>query len=253
MPKLTIIVPVYNEREVIEDFIVRLNEFVRKNDALCECIVVDDNSDDGTKDLLKMCKAKVIFHEVNLGYGAALKTGIRKASGDIICTIDADGTHFPEDICKLMRFADDYSMVVGARLEAFRSFPFHQRIAKSFICSTLSRIFRQEVLDINSGLRLIRKSDLEKYLPVLCDGFSFSSSVTLAMLLEGKKIKYVPIMVSQGATKTKIEVISYTMNLLKSFWRVIRYCERKNTAGAGSKNRSLPGSCSGRSPGLGGK
>lgn len=166
---------------------------------------------------------KVIRHENNKGYGAALKTGIKNASGDIIITIDADNTYFPRDIQRLVQFGDRYDMVVGARvIDAGRHFSFHQKLAKGFICLLLRMIFKQEILDVNSGLRLMRKSVVEKYLPILPDSFSFTASITLAMLLDNHKIKYVPIGYSKRIGKSKVKIFSYTLNFIKSYWRIMR-------------------------------
>lgn len=222
MDKISIVVPVHNECYVIKDFINKLKKAIQKINILSECIVVDDGSNDGTADILKMSGIRVLTHSKCLGYGAALKTGIDNANSDIICIIDADNTYAPDDIQELVKFIDKYDMVVGARIKnSARVFPFYQRIAKSFICSLLNIIFRQKILDINSGLRMIKKSIVEKYCFLLPNSFSFTASITLVMLLGNYRIKYVPINYFKRVGRPKVKLFKYTINFIKSYWRII--------------------------------
>ena len=226
MHKLSLVVPVYNERGAIKAFIADLQGIMQKINVLSEVIAVDDCSDDGTADILKTSDMKVLTHSEHLGYGAAIKTGIDKSDGDIICIIDADNTYKPDDIRELIKYIELYDMVVGARIKT-RLFPFYQRIAKGLVCLLLSAIFRQNIPDINSGLRIIKKEIVEKYHPVLPNGFSFTASITLAMLLGGYRIKYVPVNYFRRVGKSKIDLLKYTINFIKNYWRIMYYCKFK--------------------------
>lgn len=216
--RLSIIVPVYNEELAIGQVILGLLE--QCEDA--EIIVVNDGSFDATCDRLKKFNIKVITHRDNKGYGAAIKIGIGRASRQVICIMDGDNTYHPLDIKKLTEFINEFDMIVGARANsAMVKMPFHQRIAKRSVCLLLNLIFKQKIFDINSGLRLFKKDTVEKYLSILPDGFSFTASITLAMLLHKQKIKYVPINYSERIGKTKVKIFNYTMNFIKSYWRII--------------------------------
>ena len=216
--QLSIIIPVYNEDLTIRQVVSELLEKYRDS----EIIVVDDGSDDETRYKLERLNVKVIRHQNTKGYGAALKTGIRNATKDVVITIDGDGEHSAGYIDLLIKDINLFDMIVGARVaNAVQNFPFYQNLAKGFICLFLSLIFKQKILDINSGLRLMKKDIVEKYLSILSDGFSFTASITLAMLLDNYKIKYVPIGYHKRAGKSKIKIFNYTINFIRSYWRVI--------------------------------
>lgn len=240
MKKLSIVVPVYNEQDRIEEFVIKLKEAVRKLPLPAEYIIVDDRSDDNTRAILRKCGIRFYSHSTNLGYGAAIKTGIRKALGDAICIIDGDNTYVPGDIARLMSYAGECDMVVGARVGAAgRCFPFHQKLGKAFVCSILKRAFGREVPDINSGLRIMRRDAIERYLAVLSDRFSFTASSTLAMLLDGRRIKYVPISYHGRRNGSKVKAASYTVGFIKSYCRVLYNArvKRKERARCGAVNR----------------
>lgn len=225
-PKISLIIPVYNEKEGIKKFIGRLNFIIHNSDF--ECIIVDDGSDDGTSQELEKLKningvnsfnsIKVITHKLNKGYGASLKTGIRNSKGKVVCIIDGDGSYVLEDILKLIPYLENNDMVVGAR--PYKLFPVHQKIAKYLVSKLLSFIFSQNVGDINSGLRVMKKSSIISYFPLLSERFSFTAGSTLTMLIDKKKIIYVPIKYNKRVGKTKVRKVSYTWNFIKSYIRI---------------------------------
>lgn len=223
--QLSIIIPVYNEELVVEKVVSEVLKYCRDS----EIIVIDDGSTDNTTNIIKeFNNIKIIRHKENKGYGATLKTGIETATKDIIVIIDGDGSYFAKDIGLLIPNIEKFDMIVGARIkEVAREFPLYQKITKGFICSLLGAIFKQRILDINSGLRLIKRHIVEKYLSVLPDGFSFTSSITLAMLLDNRKIKYVPISYSNRTGESKVKLFNYTLNFIASYGRII-YCYIKN-------------------------
>jgi len=224
MRKISIIVPTYNEKSTIETFIITLKKILKESYLTSELIVIDDHSDDGTTDILKKLKLNLIIHDSNKGYGAALKTGVLNASYDSICIIDADNEFPPPEIIKLLPYCNKYAMVVGCRVgKSTKSFPIHQKFAKFFICLLLGIIFKQKIYDINSGLRLIKKDLIKKYLPILCNGFSFTSGITLAMLIDKQKIKYVPVNYNRRFGKSKIKTLNYTLNFIKNYFQIIWY------------------------------
>jgi len=227
MSSVSIVVPVYNEKEIIEVFVRRLEEALKRYPQLQECIFVDDHSTDGTVEILerlaKRYDFRFLYHTKNRGYGASLKTGIRAAQNNTICIIDSDNTYDPLDILKLIPFAGDYDMVVGSRNHFFHLFPLRQKIAKPLICALFSAAFRQKIDDINSGLRMMKKDVLKRYLPYLSESYSFTAGITLAMLLDRQKLKYVPVSYAERAGKTKVRLWNYSLVFMKSCLRVIRH------------------------------
>ncbi len=186
--QVTIIVPAYNEAGAIDAVVSGL--LARVPEA--ELIVVDDGSDDQTAKLAAESGARVVSHEQRHGYGASLMTGIEAASRDHVLFCDGDGQHTAEDVERLIGEADGYDMVVGARgrdSHQLRS----RRPGKWVLTVFAAYLAGQHVPDLNSGLRLFRKDVLKRYLHLMPEGFSFSTTSTFAMLKTRRRIKYVPI------------------------------------------------------------
>jgi glycosyltransferase involved in cell wall biosynthesis len=185
--KVTIIIPAYNEEQGLKGTLGKLIP-ISKNKGW-EVIVIDDGSTDYTADVAVRHGAKLISHPYNKGYGASLKTGIRNAEGGIIVIMDSDGQHDAADIEKLLEHLDQYDMVVGARDKnvAVRA---PGKILLSMVANYLSGI---KIPDLNSGFRAFRKDTIKSFLHFCPNGFSFSTTITLAYLREGFNVKYLPI------------------------------------------------------------
>ena len=222
---ISVIIPVYNDRDSIIPTRKKLEETLKNIPWKHEIIFVDDGSTDGAKELLSLHKINSISHDVNKGYGAAIKTGAEKCASDYFCIIDCDLTYPPEEIPRLLEYINDYDMVVGARVSI--EAPRLHRFGKWFVCGLLKKIFRQEVPDINSGLRIFRTKTFREYMPALCDRFSLTASITLGFLLAGRPIKYVPIKYNKRAGQSKVRNLSYIWSFVNSFIRMYRFCRRK--------------------------
>ncbi|MBI4846224.1 MAG: glycosyltransferase family 2 protein [Candidatus Omnitrophica bacterium] len=221
---IAIIIPVFNEVETIREVVLD----IIKNYKGVEIIVVNDGSTDGSLDRIKDIDVKVLNSKKNRGYGAALKTGISYTDKELIVTIDADGEHSVKHIERLISEADCCDMVVGARAaESVSTFPLLQKIAKGIVYALFLSILKVKILDVNSGLRLIKKTIIEKYFDLLPDGFSFTSTLTLTMVLEKKKVKYVPVTDFKRRRGSKVHIFSYTMNFIKSYCKVLFYFKLK--------------------------
>ena len=134
------------------------------------------------------------------------------------------GEHKVADIRKLLKNAHKFHLVVGARSSnALKQTPVLHRIAKYFINQILSFCFNQPVKDINSGLRVFNKDAIKNYFSLICDSYSFTASMTLIMLFERKKIKFIPIDYSQRKGKSKIKQFSYSVSFIKSFWVITKH------------------------------
>jgi glycosyltransferase involved in cell wall biosynthesis len=184
---VSIIIPAFNEEKGLAATLEPLMLLaVRKG---WEVIVVDDGSKDGTAEVVRRCGARLISHPDNKGYGAALKTGIRNASNDMIIMMDSDGQHDPSQIELLLSPMDRYDMVVGARKG-----PSGLRApGKKLLSLVANYLVGMKIPDLNSGFRAFRKSVIRSFLHFCPNRFSFTTTITLAYLREGYAVKYVPI------------------------------------------------------------
>ncbi len=214
-PIFSIIIPCYNEENAIRGTVEQILRHVGAEDDY-EIIVVDDGSDDQTPAVLDEIytaspKIRVMTHQRNLGYGAALKTGIRAARSELIVITDADGTYPNEQIPDLVRRCQDQDMVVGARTGENVTYSKIRSIPKFFLKRWVCWLAAQDVPDINSGLRVFRKDVAERYFGILSDKFSFTITITLAMLTNYHRVLFVPIDYHTRVGKSKIRPIRDTM------------------------------------------
>lgn len=226
---LTLIVPVYNEIDGIENTIAHLREIRDGSDFRFEIILVNDGSDDGTEtvlsDLPQKSGFRVIDHPRNRGYGASLKTGIRAARSPYIAITDADGT-YPDELIPEFFYdvtKNNLDMLVGARTGESVKIPLVRKPAKWVINKLVNYMIGTRIPDVNSGLRIMRKEVLERFLHLLPDGFSFTSTITLAMLVNDYQVKYVPINYKERRGKSKIRPIYDTLNFLQLIIRTVLF------------------------------
>jgi len=217
--KFSIIIPAYNEGEAIGNVLEQLKPLYN----YVEVIVVDDGSSDHTAKVARRFPVRLVEHSRNRGYGAAIKTGIRHASCDIVATLDADCEHSPKDLVKLAEYmqGDTYDMVVGAR--PFQHIPLVRKPAKWFLARLANYLVDEHIPDLNSGLRIFRKDIAMKFLHLLPSGFSLSTTITLAMIGDGYAVKFVPIAYNKRVGKSKIRPIKDTAFFLQLVVRVVMY------------------------------
>jgi glycosyltransferase involved in cell wall biosynthesis len=169
-------------------------------------IVVDDGSSDDTVEQVKQRAdgrhyLMLVRHPYNRGYGAALKTGILNSSAPWIATIDSDGQHQPHDLLKLLPLAQEYDLVVGQRPGVMHSQLW--RMPGKWILSWLADYLTgSKISDLNSGMRVFRSEVIRKYLHLCPNGFSFSTTSTLAFFNRGHTVTFVPITIRQRCKKT---------------------------------------------------
>lgn len=190
---VSVVVPAYNEGPHIGEQIRALDRVLSSSGWEYELIVVDDGSSDDTAVQAAEAGAHVFRHSRNRGYGASLKHGIRRSRFDWVLITDADGTYPVEAVPGILARADDNEMVVGARTGADVNIPLVRRPAKAFLRWLASYLSGQDLPDINSGLRLMRKSLVERYEHLLPAGFSFTTTITLASTCNDHPVEYVPI------------------------------------------------------------
>ncbi|MBU1068556.1 glycosyltransferase family 2 protein [Myxococcota bacterium] len=221
---LSVIIPAYNEATGITSVLERLKPVLGQLTVTWELIVVNDGSTDRTGEILRDIDwIRLIEHPVNLGYGASLKTGIRSSEAPWVAILDADGTYPEQMLPELVRQSADADMVVASRTGASVHIPLIRRPAKRFITRFAGYIAGRKIPDLNSGMRVMRRSVVEKFFHLLPDGFSFTTTITLAMLVDGYRVKYHPIDYHKRSGKSKIRPIYDTMNFLSLITRTGLY------------------------------
>lgn len=219
---VTIVVPVFNEEDAIAS---TLNELVQlaidNNYAL---IVVDDGSTDDTASRIiavdtKSCDFLVLRHSENRGYGASLKTAIRAATTPLIAITDADGTYPNERLPDLVERCRLRDMVVGARVSPDVVYSRVRAVPKLFLRFWISWLAGRKVPDINSGMRVFRKDVAEKFFGIFPNGFSFTITITLAMLTTHRDVEFVPIGYAPRTGESKIRPFRDTSRFIKIILR----------------------------------
>lgn len=203
-PGISIILPVYNEDSVILFIIGRIRQAMDALNHSYEIIVVDDASTDETGEMARQGGAKVISHPYNIGNGAAIKTGIRNARGEILVMLDGDGQHAPEDIPRLLEKIGHCDMVVGARTRESKT-SIYRDIANTVFNWLATYVCGRKIEDLTSGFRAIKTVVAREFIPLLPNTFSYPTTITLATVRSGYSLTYVPIKTHQRMGKSKIK------------------------------------------------
>lgn len=217
---LSVVIPAYNEEGAVRETVADVRKHLNDAGIEHEIIVVDDGSTDGTLDVAKTTGAHVLANQVNSGYGATLKRGVRSAQYPYIAILDADGTYPARYLPEMLELCRDQDMVVGDRGAAMKNVPLVRRPAKWMLNSLASFLAERKLNDLNSGLRVFRASELEPYLPLLPQGFSFTTTITLCMSCGGKRFLYHPIEYGKRVGKSKIRPVDF-VNFIILVLRII--------------------------------
>lgn len=213
---ISIIIPAFNEAASIATVLASLREWR----ARAEIIVVDDASTDRTAEIARANGVRVIQHKQNKGYGAALKTGIRAASSEIVVLMDADSEHSAEQIESLLNAMDDNDMVVGARGKDSPT-PALRRPGKWLLGKVANYLAQTEIPDLNSGFRAVRTRVAKLFLHILPNGFSFTTTLTLALFKAGYNTAYVSIVTKPRVGTSTVNPIRDGINTIMLIIRVI--------------------------------
>lgn len=204
-PRISVIIPAFNEGAVIGGVIQQIRAVVNKLDKNHEIIVIDDGSKDKTAQSARDTGAIVIQHPYNIGNGAAVKTGIRRARGKIIVTIDGDGQHDPNDILKLVNQIGPYDMVVGSRNRESDTAA-HRDAANMVFNSLASYISGRKIEDLTSGFRAVKSHVARQFVYLLPNKFSYPSTITLSVVRAGYSLGYEPIKFARRGGKSKSKI-----------------------------------------------
>lgn len=217
---LSVVIPAYNEEGAVKDTIEEVLEAFSPTGIPFEIIVVDDGSVDNTRQEAIDAGATVEFNQVNSGYGATLKRGVKSAQYEYVAILDADGTYPARYLPDMLAQCRNLDMVVGDRGAAMKNVPLIRRPAKFMLNKLASFLAERKLNDLNSGLRVFRKSELIPFLPLLPQNFSFTTTITLCMTCNGKRMVYTPIEYGKRIGKSKIRPIDF-INFIILVLRVI--------------------------------
>src|SRR5262245_27285692 len=201
---VSLIIPAFNEEAAAPQVARAARELLEQRGYRAEIIVVDDGSTDATASASLLAGARVLQHRRNRGYGAALKTGITAATFDVIAIIDADGTYPPKYLPPMLEELERADMVVGARTGNEVHIPFIRLPAKWVLRLLADYVSGSRIPDLNSGLRVFRRDMAMQYFPILPNQFSFTTTITLAMLCDNYAVSYIPIDYHKRKGKSKI-------------------------------------------------
>lgn len=207
---LSIVIPSYNEGNCLERTIESIIGVLSQINIDYEIVVIDDGSTDNTQDIVgRFSQCKLVCHPINLGYGRSIKDGINASKHETIIITDADETYPAKDIPRFLeKYSKGFDMVVGSRTGP--------HYIQSRIKAALRHILKfmvewassKKIPDINSGFRIFNKTVIKKFYFHLCDTFSFTTSLTLAYMMTGKLVAYIPIEYYKrgGAGKSHVKI-----------------------------------------------
>ena len=200
--EVSIIIPAYNEVQTIGDVIKRVKSLYPD----FEIIVINDGSTDDTVSVAKDAGAIVYSHPYNIGNGAAIKSGIRIASGDTLVLMDGDSQHDPQDIGKLLEFLPGFDMVVGARTKGHHS-SWSRAMGNRMFNWLASYVAKFPIKDLTSGFRVVKSDIARSFLYLLPNTYSYPTTLTLSVLRSGRSLKYISIDTKLRKTgKSKIKI-----------------------------------------------
>jgi len=217
---LSVVIPAFNEEGAVEHTIEDVRRVMDATGVTYEIIVVDDGSEDQTLEIARATGVIVDANQFNTGYGASLKRGIKLAQYEYVAIIDADGTYPARYLPPMLAMCRNQDMVVGDRGAAMKNVPLIRRPAKWMLNKLASFLAERRLSDLNSGLRVFRKSELVPFIPLLPQKFSFTTTITLCMSCNGKRMMYTPIEYGKRVGQSKIRPVDF-LNFVILVLRVI--------------------------------
>lgn len=223
MEKVTILIPVYNEKAALPKVIEDVKKAMKNQQYGYEILVVDDGSTDDSAQIAESLGVRVVRHPVNCGIGAARTSGVEESATEFIVMIDGDCTYPADAIPELLKEMQENDMVVGARRKEKGTFKILRTFAKLFIKALASYLVKTRIPDLNSGLRVVKKSLVLKYKKYLPVTHSWVSTITLVMLSRGYKVRYVSIDYHPRVGKSTFHPLRDSYNYLSLVVRTIMY------------------------------
>jgi glycosyltransferase involved in cell wall biosynthesis len=208
-PSIAVVIPAYNEEGAVRATVAEIDKVMQAGGFDYEVVVVNDGSKDNTLAEAQASGARVVNFTDNVGYGHALKAGIAATQSDLVVILDADGTYPADALPEMIQMAQTADMVVGDRGAAMSNVPFIRRPAKWMLNGLASLLAQRKINDLNSGLRVFRRSSLVRFVQLLPDGFSFTTTITLCMLASNLRVVYQPITYGQRVGHSKIRATHF--------------------------------------------
>lgn len=206
---LSVVIPAYNEEGAVRETVDEVRAALDPVGIEYEIIVVDDGSKDNTRAEAIAAGATVDWNPQNMGYGATLKRGVKMAQYEYVAILDADGTYPAHYLPNMLHLCRNNDMIVGDRGAAMKNVPMIRKPAKWFLNNLASFLAQRKLNDLNSGLRVFRKTELVPFLPLLPQNFSFTTTITLCMSCNGKRMMYTPIEYRKRVGSSKIKPIDF--------------------------------------------
>jgi glycosyltransferase involved in cell wall biosynthesis len=213
---VSVVIPAFNEGAVIGQLVTAL----AAAGPWHEIIVVDDGSADGTGEHAAAAGATVVRHPYNKGNGAAVKSGIRRASGEFVLIIDGDGQHSPEDARRLVSRLGEYDLVIGARSTSTQA-THVRRFGNTALNRFASYLTGREIPDLTSGFRAARRELLREFLHLLPNGFSTPTTTTLAFIKAGYNVAFEPTDARQRVGSSKIKLARDGMKFFMIILKIV--------------------------------
>jgi glycosyltransferase involved in cell wall biosynthesis len=213
-PDLAVILPAFNEAGGIDQTLAKVRGVLETFPGTTELVVVDDGSTDGTGARAEAAGIRVVTHPWNRGYGDALKTGILNTTAPAIMIMDADCSYPSEAIPRLFEKLDGADMVVGSRMLNSRGVAWVRRPGKWILNRFASYLVGRHIPDLNSGQRVMKRETVLRYMHLCPSGFSFTSTITLAMLANGHNVRYEPIDYGKRTGRSKMRAAHFASFIL---------------------------------------
>lgn len=208
-PAIAVVIPAYNEENAIVPTIEKVRQVLNDAKIPFELVVVNDGSKDGTAAAARTTGVHLVDFPHNGGYGRALKAGIAVTKAPLVAIIDADGTYPAEMLPQMIEMAAYNQMVVGDRGEAMKGVPMVRKPAKWVLNKLASYLAGHKITDLNSGLRVFQRPELERFIHLLPNAFSFTTTITLCMLASGFNVSYLPITYGKRVGVSKIKAVDF--------------------------------------------
>lgn len=213
---VSIIIPAKNEERGLAKLIPQLRTVMPE----AEIVVVNDGSTDGTLRVCQKNQVRVVTHPYSVGNGAAVKSGARAASGNILVFLDADGQHDPNDIPRMLeKLHEGFDMVIGARNSDSPS-SVGRLYANKFYSRLASWMVGQPVLDLTCGFRAVYANKFREFLHLLPNGFSYPTTITMSFFRSGYAVTYLPVRAERREGKSHIRLLKDGARFLIIIFRI---------------------------------
>jgi len=217
---LSIVIPAYNEERALPDVLKKLEPYAKENGW--DVLIVNDGSTDATAQVVSAFDfCTLINHPYNKGYGAAVKTAVRNVKTEYFLLFDSDGQHNPEDIPGFLADAEQYDMIIGARRRD-SALQLHRMPGKKILTLTANYLTGMKIPDLNSGFRLARTKAFKDFMHIYPNGFSISTTSTIAFLQGGYSVRWEPIRTFERVgRKSNVNMVKDGFNAIMLILRVV--------------------------------